>query len=385
MSDLASRLDRLRKASGVPQPAEKKSGKSGSRPPGKGWEEKAKGFWERRIQSPAIAGRVPGASLLVPNGLTVDDLLFYDLETTGLSGGAGNISFLIGIGRQSGEIFEVNQLFLADFPAEGEMLRHLAGYFRDGRPQVSYNGRSFDRHVLRTRFLLHRMPPPEAPQIDLLYPARRLWKPVLPNCSLGTVETEVLEMQRGEDIPGAEVPEAWFSWLRGGYEDPLARVFSHNLEDIRSLARLLERIEEWHAAGPIPEGVSRPTGRPPDFRGMARMEEGVSERRGRSWLEAGWSAGDRNCGWELAVLRKREGNIDGARSLWERMVSLGPDYRAATELAKYWEHRRREPLRALTALAVLDRASLAPSQRNELARRRARLMRKVDIGPENLR
>ena len=166
------------------------------------------------------------------------------METTGLSGGAGNTAFLIGVGYQSEDVFTVIQIFLADYPGEAAMLERYEKIIEEDRPQISYNGRSFDSQVLKTRFLLNRMPPPFRPQVDLLYPARRLWGTLLPNVALGTLEKEVLGVFREDDLPGREAPDAWFSWLKGN-TDRIEGVFRHNAEDIVSLAKLAAKMEDW--------------------------------------------------------------------------------------------------------------------------------------------
>ena len=66
---------------------------------------------------------------LIPGGCGQEDLLFFDLETTGLSGGAGNLCFLIGIGRLLEDLLEIQQVFLSDFPGEPEFLNHILPFF----------------------------------------------------------------------------------------------------------------------------------------------------------------------------------------------------------------------------------------------------------------
>ena len=53
-------------------------------------------------------------------------LAFLDIETTGLSGGAGTLAFLVGIGSFSVEGFIVRQFFLSDPADELGMLTEIA-------------------------------------------------------------------------------------------------------------------------------------------------------------------------------------------------------------------------------------------------------------------
>jgi hypothetical protein len=302
-------------------------------------------------------------------------LIFYDLETTGLSGGAGNTAFLIGLGRQASAFFIVTQLFLCDYPGEPAMLARYAEYVSGGLPQVSYNGRSFDSQVLKTRFLLNRMHPLVLPQIDLLYPARRLWKSVLSNLSLSTLEKEVLRVVRKDDLPGREAPDAWFEWLDG---DPgrIGRVFSHNVDDIASMARLLLEMESLGR-----DGQNGDPGRAfPSFHGMARQWARSNRSKSRCFLEKGWLCGDASCGRALARELRREGDWEGAMRLWTELSFSGGDFYSTVEMAKYREHRLRDPLGALEILAGLELLDLSVKNREELEHRKSRLKKKLEAG-----
>ncbi|MCK5734860.1 MAG: ribonuclease H-like domain-containing protein [Spirochaetaceae bacterium] len=277
MSSLSQRLDRLRKAGGrlsrtnPSRPAPSTAG-SFIEPPGRDWENIADGAWERSIVYPGLLPDVFKNPFVLTGEIPGEKMMFYDLETTGLSGGAGNIAFLIGLGMQESGNFTVTQLFLEDYPGEPALLERYSELIGNDLPQVSYNGRSFDSQVLKTRFLLNRMPPHIPPQIDLLYPSRRLWKGVLPDLSLGTLEKEVLGFYRKDDLPGREAPDAWFEWLKGDSER-IAGVFQHNSDDIVSLARLLVHLEAWGDVKPGRGGSQgrTPEGVPPSHRGMARQ------------------------------------------------------------------------------------------------------------------
>ena len=344
------------------------------RPPGEGWIRQADFLWERTLEAPAPLPDRISDPFVLPEGLSSGKLLFYDLETTGLSGGAGNTAFLIGLGRQQGPVFRVTQLFLADYPGEEALLRRYAELAEDD-PQVSFNGRSFDSQVLKTRFLLNRMPPIRPLQIDLLYPARRLWKGVLENQTLRTLEEKVLDFHRTDDLPGSEAPDAWFEWLSGKPER-IEGVFRHNADDIVSLARLAAKIEHW--GGTVTDSTAgAPAGAPVSCWGMAVQWSGRSPEREREWLEKGWLSGERRCGLELAVRYRRSGRLPEARIIWESLNSEGTDTTAAVELAKFWEHREHNPSRALEILQPLTGMPLNEADRRSLLHRMARLKVKI--------
>jgi uncharacterized protein YprB with RNaseH-like and TPR domain len=169
------------------------------------------------------------------------DLVFFDLETTGLSTGPGVVAFLAAFGRLAGEGFRVNQYLLLDYPGEAAFLEALLGEVAPSAPGgaaplvVSYNGKSFDSQLLRIRCLMQGIPPPEYPQADLLHPSRRLWKRVLGSCSQASVEEAALGLGREGDVGGALAPEIWFSFLKSGDPSELAGIRDHNARDVLGL------------------------------------------------------------------------------------------------------------------------------------------------------
>ena len=203
------------------------------------WKQAGKYVFTREYRVPFTLPKLCKTAPLLGADIPAENCIFYDTETTGLSGGAGTLAFLIGTGRCIGDSLIIRQVFLADFPGEGEMLRLLSRELTDEGIYVSYNGKTFDSHLLRSRFLFHGMKTELAAQADLLYPARRLWKHRLPNCSLQSVEREVLGIERRGDIPGRDVPEYYFAFLKSGSFSLLEDVFRHNKQDIVSLAALL--------------------------------------------------------------------------------------------------------------------------------------------------
>ena len=205
------------------------------------------------IALPAAMPETAGMIMPPLSGTTAyEDLLFFDLETTGLSGGAGTMAFLAAFGRlirsaSAGRktalyTIHVTQYLLLDYPGENTFVEALLGEFKGGSVIVSFNGRSFDSQILKTRCFMNGVTPPEYSHADLLYPARRLWKRMLPNCSQGTIETAILGIDRTGDIPGAFAPEIWFSFLRNGDTAPLLGIAEHNRRDITGLAAIFSTM-----------------------------------------------------------------------------------------------------------------------------------------------
>lgn len=356
--------------------------------PQSGWEQAGRYTLRRLLHLPSALGGIDVSEYLLPRGYAPADLLFFDTETTGLSGGAGNSIFLIGMAWIDGENLAVEQLFLKDFPGEVEFLSLLTERLTRHRVFVSYNGRAFDAHVLRTRFLLNRMSFELEQQTDLLYWSRRLWRRILPDCSLGTIEREILGVRRGLDVAGFEVPGIYLEYLRSGRPGRLAAVLEHNLQDVRTLAELLVVIntilhsrDRTAGAGQSEAGTAGAAGRPPqaDRTALGSFFLSRDERWGVELLKESFSSGDEGAGRTLSLYYKRSGAWTEAVDLWKQMARTRRSLFAAVELAKYFEHRERDVERALEWVQTILSwpLPLQRSLRGELNHRRRRLMQKL--------
>ncbi|GAB2518005.1 ribonuclease H-like domain-containing protein [Lysobacter humi (ex Lee et al. 2017)] len=169
------------------------------------------------------------------------DLLFFDTETTGLAGGTGTRAFMIGAADWFDGALRVRQLLIANMAAERAMLREFASWLAPSTVLASYNGRSYDAPLLRTRYRLARLPDAlhGLDHLDLLHPSRRRWRGRWENCRLATIEREALRILREDDLPGSQAPAAWLSFLRGGASTNLRRVAEHNRQDVATLAELM--------------------------------------------------------------------------------------------------------------------------------------------------
>lgn len=310
-------------------------------------------------------------------------LLFFDTETMGLGVGTGNVPFMIGYGYlDAGEQFVVEQIFIRN-PAEE---RYALSYLHDvlGRFShlVTFNGRSFDWPVLNNRYVLHRLDePPTLSQIDLLYPARSLWKEALPSCRLGTIEEKKLGYVRMNDLPGSEAPERYMEYLMTQRVEDIVDVFVHNERDILSLAVLAIRMNEL-------------------LQGNTQTSPGLVPESGvrlALWLD---KFKRRRIARELLIDALRSGSVPGiqlteAASLWKKwhehdlaaacwrkyceqaqgkLLSVQP----MIELAMYYEHRARD---FEAAIYWTKRARSAVERRLTLGRNRAadrELLRQID-------
>jgi uncharacterized protein YprB with RNaseH-like and TPR domain len=174
--------------------------------------------------------------------------VFIDLETTGISGGAGTVAFLVGCGFFDLGAFQVRQFLLTSYASERALLSAVTEFFGGTDLIVTYNGKTFDVPVMETRWSFHRLPMPDfsqdVPHFDMLHPARRLWSTRVGSddgtaaggCRLTTLERDVLGFRRIGDVPGMEIPRRFFQFLRSGDARPLEAVLEHNRLDLVSLA-----------------------------------------------------------------------------------------------------------------------------------------------------
>ncbi|WP_313928258.1 ribonuclease H-like domain-containing protein [Pseudoxanthomonas sp.] len=185
------------------------------------------------------------------DAVATQDILAFDTETTGLAGGTGTRAFMIGAAdwREGG--LRLRQLLLTTLSAETAMLAEFSRWLAPATVLLSYNGKSYDRPLLSTRFTLARLPDPlrERGHFDLLHPVRRRYRGVWANCRLATAERQLLGVVREDDLPGSEAPAAWLDYLRGGGADKLRRVGQHNAQDLRSLCGLLLHLADAPQGG----------------------------------------------------------------------------------------------------------------------------------------
>jgi uncharacterized protein YprB with RNaseH-like and TPR domain len=221
-------------------------------------------FPRERESLSSLAGKSKRARSL-PRRMT-----FFDLETTGLSHGAGTVAFMAGLARfEDAGTVTVKQLLMADYPGEEAFLARFEELVGPGDALVSFNGKCFDSQILKTRYLMNGMKPRflsiETLHLDLLFPSRRLWKRDIGSCRMTDIETAILGIARHDDLPGSEAPEAWFSFLRDGQAERLLAVGDHNREDTVSLARILFALDD---------AIDRGTGRAALVRALDHRSRG---------------------------------------------------------------------------------------------------------------
>lgn len=341
-----------------------------------------------RISDQAVAACTHRTDM---NGFALGRAAFLDTETTGLSGGAGTLAFMVGLGafEPAGkpEAFVVRQVFMRN-PAEERALLHVVAELL-GRCTglVSFNGRAFDAPLLSTRFALNRLPDPlrDLPHLDLLPLARQRWRLRLPSCAMSALERDVLAFQRSqEDVPGWLIPSLYQDYAATGNFDVVAPVFYHNCEDVVSMAPLAAIL-----CAPF-DGDDRddlPPLHPADCLSLGRAYEAQgwlsrSEAAYRRALASSLSPELRRVAFHhLGSLLKRQGRHSEAAEVWLGWITSvpGADLTPYVELAKHAEWREGDLTAArkwtLWALHLAQGQPAGPDREQTLADLRHRLAR----------
>ncbi|MGQ9478322.1 MAG: ribonuclease H-like domain-containing protein [Candidatus Bipolaricaulia bacterium] len=177
----------------------------------------------------------------------VERLAFFDLESLGLF---GRPLVLLGLARPVDGGLKIEQYVIRSIVEERAALAAASEALGEADAIVTYNGRAFDINYLEERLSYYGLYREiDRPNFDLLYPARRCFREVLPDCRLETVERHVLGIERPFDLPSALVPDFYNTYLEERNIGPLVAIIEHNKQDLVSLAALLSRLcsefERW--------------------------------------------------------------------------------------------------------------------------------------------
>jgi len=293
--------------------------------------------------------------------------LFLDTETTGLAGGTGTYAFLIGLAWWDAGGLQVEQFFMRDFAEEHSLLQELSQRVAERPVLVTFNGKSFDWPLLENRFTMTRSiaVPKLAAHLDLLHPARALWRLRLGSVRLVELERRVLDAprlgwHRENDVSSALIPQFYFDYLRGGPAEPLAAVVRHNQMDLRGLAALFCKINQLLSETPNTAGEIESL----DLLGLSRffLRRGNADRAQTACaqaLEVGLPAEfEPKAQRELALMARQQGEHARAAEIWQEIVG-DPEsgVQACEQLAIHFE-RNVKDLRQATEFAQLGLAKL---------------------------
>jgi len=319
-----------------------------------------------------------------PDIINLKNLLFFDLETTGLAGGAGTYPFLLGFAHFTESGFKVIQYFLPEYDRDVFAYIDFKNNLDDKNILVSFNGKSYDYPLLKTRFILNRFQNmfDSFTHLDLLHLSRRLWKNTLDSCSLQNIEREIFRFSRVGDIDGYLIPQAYFDFLQYGRTEEIKSIIFHNDQDLVSLARLLVHLSHIENDS---DSIS-----PADAEYFALVENAIranSLRTAKKYLDL---IKKREVDMpdkllvDYSLLLKREAIWEEAIQIWQDLVQRGKYVLfSLEELAKYYEHQVSDYLkakeytdRALNYIRIVSELSDDPNiiqKKDEFEHRKARL------------
>jgi hypothetical protein len=340
-------------------------------------------------QRDEVITRRTGAALENP-----EKWLFLDTETTGLAGGTGTYAFLIGLAWWDAGGLQVEQLFMRDFAEEHSVLCQLAARLAERPVLVTFNGKTFDWPLLENRFRMTRsIPVPNlAAHLDLLHPARALWKFRLGTVRLTDLERDVLNPAllgwcRQGDVSSKFIPQFYFDYLRGGPPEPLLGVARHNQMDLRGLAALFGKINAMLAEETDADDELHSL----DLFGLSKFLHRRGDK-GRAQITCAQAVDlglpvefHSRAQYDLALMAKRKGEHERAAELWHEILADSADaIHACEQLAIHYEKRVQDYERALEfahrACRLLRKQA---SQNNVFAR--SGFGRRVDLSMKRIK
>ncbi|PKG24085.1 ribonuclease H-like domain-containing protein [Niallia nealsonii] len=324
---------------------------------------------------------------LSAKGHQSSNLFFFDTETTGLGGGAGNTIFILGYAQIIGEEVVLKQHILPYPAGEVPLFKSFLENV-DYTTLVTYNGKAFDWPQVKTRHMFVKEHVPKLPEFghfDLYHAARRMWKHRLERTKLSIVEEEVLGVVRKDDIPGFLAPMIYFDFVERKNPEGMLGILKHNEVDILSLITLYTHLsyqllkkDKGMSAKEILE-VGRWYSSLGENNAAKKTFENMDETNKEEVLQAKFI---------LAAQEKKAKKLQSAIFLWQYIIdhytvktNIKMVVETYTELAKVTEHKNKNYLKALQmtnrAMALSKSHDLLEKQTIELLKRAERLQRKI--------
>lgn len=286
---------------------------------------------------------------LSSKGFGPDQLFFFDTETTGLGGGAGNTIFLLGHASVKEDKIVLKQHLLprpgSEVPLYQSFLEQI-----DYTTLVTYNGKAFDWPQVKTRHTLIKDHVPKLPSFghfDLFHGARRLWKHKLERLKLSIVEKEVLDIHRKDDVPGFLAPMIYFDFVESGNPEGILGILKHNEIDILSLITLYTHLTYQLLSIDAKQTVSETY---EVGRWYASLGESSAATKAFSQIMSGSEQDSIKAKLALSLEWKKQKHWQKALELWEDIAQRNKGTEAFTaciELAKFFEHKEKNMDKAL--------------------------------------
>ncbi len=172
----------------------------------------------------------------------LEELLFFDIETTGFSANASYV-YLIGCITYSmkAQSFLVTQWFAESKQEESLLLHTFFTFAQKYRTLIHYNGQGFDMPYLSKKCIAYNLPYrfSSFASLDLyrcISPYKKLLK--LTQLKQKSIE-EYLEIYREDPFTGGELISVYEAYLAQPEEWRYATLIQHNLDDLRCMVKIL--------------------------------------------------------------------------------------------------------------------------------------------------
>lgn len=170
----------------------------------------------------------------------IEDILFFDIETTGLSPKT-SVLYLIGCAFFKDEKWHLRQWFADQKNEEFDLLKSFLGFARDFKKLIHFNGTRFDLPFVKFKCdKVHMIDVLENLESIDLYKTVAPYKNIfgIPDCKQKTLEL-FLGIDRTDEYTGGELIEVYRRYLENPTEKLYRLLVLHNADDVRGMLDLL--------------------------------------------------------------------------------------------------------------------------------------------------
>ncbi|MBQ6588440.1 MAG: ribonuclease H-like domain-containing protein [Butyrivibrio sp.] len=179
-------------------------------------------------------------SLHIALGCRPDEILFIDIETTGLSPKTADL-YLIGVSYRQGNTWHIVQFMSESIDHEKEILINFQTLLKDFKYVVHFNGNRFDIPFLQEKFSKYGLNDAfENVESFDLYKKISPYKLQLglPDCKQKTIEL-YLGIDREDKYDGGKLIPVYKEFVEDKDPEKLRLLLLHNFEDVKGMFELL--------------------------------------------------------------------------------------------------------------------------------------------------
>ena len=172
-------------------------------------------------------------------GCSREEILFIDIETTGLSPRSSDI-YMIGTGFVENGKWVVRQFFAESAQEEEKVLSEFSDFSRPFSKVVHFNGDRFDIPFLQSKYEEHKLTDPfgRLSSFDLYKWVKPFKRQLgLADCKQKTVE-KFLKINREDQYDGGKLIAVYKDYEESKNSELLELLLLHNFEDVKGMMRM---------------------------------------------------------------------------------------------------------------------------------------------------